>query len=170
MVSQNMVQQDELDSALVGTRFRAKLQHFASVGSTNTLLLEAAAEGAPEGTVFLADEQTAGRGRGGHAWHSAAGSAQQPDGLYVSVLARPSLRLRDALWLSLAAGLAAQTAIAAASGVHIDIRWPNDLMLESRKLGGILVETSAGSGAAAPAMRSAAHRCSSPCCARWTTN
>jgi BirA family biotin operon repressor/biotin-[acetyl-CoA-carboxylase] ligase len=69
-------------------------------------------------------------------WHSAAG-----DGLYVSALAKPSLQLREALLLSLAAGLAAQAAIRAVTGLSIDLRWPNDLMLETRKLGGILVET-----------------------------
>jgi BirA family biotin operon repressor/biotin-[acetyl-CoA-carboxylase] ligase len=62
------------NQALIGTRFAGKLQHFASVPSTNTLLLEAAMAGAPEGTVYIADEQTAGRGRGGHAWHSAPAS------------------------------------------------------------------------------------------------
>ena len=61
-----------LRAALVGTAFAARLHHFPTVDSTNTLLLEAAANGAPEGTVYLADEQTAGRGRGGHTWHSVA--------------------------------------------------------------------------------------------------
>jgi BirA family biotin operon repressor/biotin-[acetyl-CoA-carboxylase] ligase len=127
--------------ALVGTRFAGKLQHFASVSSTNTLLLEAAASAAPEGTVYIADEQTAGRGRGGHAWHSALG-----EGLYVSALVHPALLLRDALWLSLATGVAAHRAIHETTGIAVDIRWPNDLLLDSHKLGGILVETSAASG------------------------
>jgi BirA family biotin operon repressor/biotin-[acetyl-CoA-carboxylase] ligase len=129
------------NQALVGTRFAGKLQHFASVSSTNTLLLEAAADSAPEGTVYIADEQIAGRGRGGHAWHSAPG-----EGLYVSALAHPALLLRDSLWLSLATGVAAHRAIQDTSGIAVDIRWPNDLLLGNRKLGGILVETSAASG------------------------
>jgi BirA family transcriptional regulator, biotin operon repressor / biotin---[acetyl-CoA-carboxylase] ligase len=140
-----MIQQEELRSALVGTRFAAHINHFASVDSTSSKLLTAAATGAPEGTVYIADEQTAGRGRSNHAWHSAPGS-----GLYVSVLIKPSLRLREALWLSLATGLAAQTAIRCTSGITVDLRWPNDLMVNARKLGGILVETSAGSGDDAP--------------------
>jgi BirA family biotin operon repressor/biotin-[acetyl-CoA-carboxylase] ligase len=111
-----------------------------SVGSTNELLREAAAAGAPEGTVYVADEQAAGRGRGGHSWHSAPG-----DGLYVSVLVRPPLRLGDALLLSLATGLAAQQAIREAAHIEVDIRWPNDLLVVdkngSKKVGGILVET-----------------------------
>jgi len=130
-----------LRSALIGTRFSGNLHHFPQVDSTNTMLLAAAANGAPEGTVYLADEQTAGRGRGGHAWHSAAGTSDEPAGLYVSLLAKPALHLHQALWLSLATGLAAQAAIRATSGLSIDLRWPNDLLLESRKLGGILVET-----------------------------
>jgi len=127
--------------ALIGTRFAGKLKHFASVTSTNTLLLEVAAGGADEGTVYVADEQTAGRGRGGHEWHSTLG-----EGLYVSALVHPSLLLRDALWLSLATGLAAHRAIREATGIAVDLRWPNDLLLDAHKLGGILVETSAASG------------------------
>ena len=124
-------------AALTGTVFAGQVQHIRSVGSTNALALEAAQAGAPHGSVWVADEQTAGRGRGGHGWHSTAG-----DGLYVSVLLRPEMALLDALWLSLATGLAAQSAIAAVTGLVADIRWPNDLLLGGRKCGGVLVETS----------------------------
>lgn len=126
-------------TALAGTEFAKNLQHLPSVGSTNVLALEATQEGAAHGSVWVADEQTAGRGRSGHSWHSAAG-----DGLYVSVLLRPQMALVDALWLSLATGLAAQAAIAAVAAVTPDIRWPNDLLIGNRKCGGILVETAAG--------------------------
>jgi BirA family biotin operon repressor/biotin-[acetyl-CoA-carboxylase] ligase len=125
-----------VNAALVGTRFAGKVRHFSSVGSTNALLLEEAAQGVVEGTVFVADEQTAGRGRGGHSWHSAAG-----DGLYVSALVKPGMALREALWISLATGLAVQQAIEDVTGLRVDIRWPNDLLLNERKCGGILVET-----------------------------
>jgi BirA family biotin operon repressor/biotin-[acetyl-CoA-carboxylase] ligase len=140
-----MLHRDEIRAALVGTRFATHLHHFTTVSSTNTLLLEAAVKGMPEGTVYVADEQTAGRGRGGHSWHSAPG-----DGLYVSALVKPSLRLREALWLSLATGLAVQQAIHATACVTADLRWPNDLLFGPQKLGGILVETVAGSGENAP--------------------
>jgi BirA family biotin operon repressor/biotin-[acetyl-CoA-carboxylase] ligase len=126
---------------LVGTRFAAGVRHFASVGSTNTMLLEDAAGGAAEGTVYVADEQTAGRGRGGHVWHSAAG-----DGLYVSALVKPWLKLRDALLLSLATGLAVQRAVRDVAGVEMDIRWPNDLLIGAKKCGGVLVETAVEPG------------------------
>jgi BirA family biotin operon repressor/biotin-[acetyl-CoA-carboxylase] ligase len=130
-----------LRAALVGTRFPARLHHFPTAESTNTMLLEAATNGAPEGTIYLADAQTQGRGRGGHTWHSSPG-----DGLYLSVLAKPRLPLREALWISLATGLAVQSAIKTVTNLDIDIRWPNDLLLDTKKLGGILVETAVNPG------------------------
>lgn len=92
------------------------------------------------GQVYIADEQTAGRGRGGHTWHS------EPDcGLYLTVLLRPALRSDELLQLSLLAGIAAYDAIHDITGVHVDLRWPNDLVSPpalgpSRKVGGILTE------------------------------
>ncbi len=128
----------ELAAALSGTPFAGRIEHFAEIGSTNTHAMQAGSEGAPHGSVYLADAQTAGRGRGAHGWSSPAGS-----GLYVSVLLRPALAPGDALRLSLAAGLAAQTAMHAVSGIRSDLRWPNDLLVGSRKLGGVLTEMQA---------------------------
>jgi BirA family transcriptional regulator, biotin operon repressor / biotin---[acetyl-CoA-carboxylase] ligase len=137
-----------VEIALAGTVFAGHLHHLPSVGSTNALALEAAQAGAAHGSVWIADEQTAGRGRGGHGWHSTPG-----DGLYISVLLRPQIALVDALWLSLATGLAAQAAIAKVIDLKPDIRWPNDLLINEKKCGGILVETSATtSQSKAPAM------------------
>jgi BirA family biotin operon repressor/biotin-[acetyl-CoA-carboxylase] ligase len=134
--------------ALGSTAFSQNLQHLSSTTSTNILALEAAQSNAPHGSVWVADQQTAGRGRGGHGWHSAAG-----DGLYVSVLLRLQMALSDALWLSLATGLAAQSAIHTVTGLNADIRWPNDLLIGNKKCGGILVETSApASHADSPSM------------------
>lgn len=110
-------------------------------GSTNQLALNAAQAGARRG-IWIADEQTAGRGRGGHSWHSVRG-----DGLYVSVLVTPELPLDRALWLSLATGLAARQSILSTTGIQIDLRWPNDLLCGPRKVGGILVESSVASSA-----------------------
>ena len=123
------------NEALVGTRFAGYVQHFSLVDSTNDLALHSAQTGAQSG-VWVADEQTAGRGRGGHIWHSTAG-----EGLYVSVLITPQMWAEQALLLSLAAGLATQSAIEETCGMQIDLRWPNDLMLKGKKCGGILVET-----------------------------
>jgi BirA family biotin operon repressor/biotin-[acetyl-CoA-carboxylase] ligase len=125
----------ELSAELADTLFSGKL-HFARVtGSTNADAIVAARDGAPHGSVFLADEQTAGRGRGDHSWVSVAG-----EGLYVSVLLRPQCAASLLPLLPLAAGLAAAEAIRAVSRLTVDLRWPNDLLIGPRKTGGILVE------------------------------
>ena len=124
-----------LEAALAGAIFAGKL-HFSRVtNSTNTDALEAARAGAPHGSVYFADEQLAGRGRGDHGWQSAAG-----EGLYVSVLLRPQFPAVRLPLLPLAAGLAAADAIRAVAGLTVDLRWPNDLLVGTRKAGGILVE------------------------------
>jgi BirA family transcriptional regulator, biotin operon repressor / biotin---[acetyl-CoA-carboxylase] ligase len=126
---------DALESALASTLYAGKL-HFAAVTeSTNSDAAVEARNGAPHGSVFFADEQTAGRGRGDHGWISAAGK-----GLYVSVLLRPHLSTVQLPLLPLVAGLAAASAIHSASGLNVDLRWPNDLLIGPRKTGGILVE------------------------------
>jgi BirA family biotin operon repressor/biotin-[acetyl-CoA-carboxylase] ligase len=130
-----------IDTALAGTLFAGKL-HFSPVtGSTNTDALGAARSGAQHGSVYFADEQHAGRGRGDHAWQSAAGQ-----GLYVSVLLRPEIPVARLPLLPLAAGLAAVEAVSKSSGLEVDLRWPNDLMIAKRKTGGILVESKIENG------------------------
>ena len=124
-----------VESRIAGTQFAGQVIHLPSVGSTNTVALEAAQTGTRSG-VWIADEQTAGRGRGGHGWHSLAG-----EGLYVSVLITPSMPIASALLISLATGLAAKRAIFANTALEVDIRWPNDLLVNGKKCGGILVET-----------------------------
>jgi BirA family biotin operon repressor/biotin-[acetyl-CoA-carboxylase] ligase len=125
-----------LDLALAETIFADKLHYSPSTGSTNTDAMAAGRNGAPHGSVFFTDEQTAGRGRGDHKWQSIAG-----EGLYVSALLRPSIALKDLAVVPLAAGLAAARAIGVSAGLKIDIRWPNDLLIGARKCGGILVES-----------------------------
>ena len=125
-----------LEAALHSTIFAGRLHFSAVTGSTNTDALTAARDGAPHGSVYFADEQTAGRGRGDHRWQSNAGL-----GLYVSVLLRPALSGARLPILPLAAGLAAADAIAKAAQLTVDLRWPNDLLIGARKAGGILVES-----------------------------
>ena len=127
-----------LDAALAGTRFAGKIRFFESIHSTNTHAMAEGDSGAPDGMVYVADEQTAGRGRGAHGWESPPGS-----GLYVSVLLRPRLVPADALWLSLAAGLAVHDAVARVASLDADLRWPNDLLFGRRKFCGILSELNA---------------------------
>jgi BirA family biotin operon repressor/biotin-[acetyl-CoA-carboxylase] ligase len=87
----------------------------------------------PIGSVVVADEQTAGIGRHGHSW-----SSEKDTGLYVSIVLEPHPVL------TLALGLAAQEALHKVTSLQCDIRWPNDLMLSGRKLGGILVQLHEG--------------------------
>ena len=129
---------EALDREALGTPFAGKLHFFPSIGSTNTLAMQEAEADAPEGSVYLADEQTAGRGRGAHEWHSAAGS-----GLYVSVLLRPRMAPADVLWFSLAAGLAVRDALQQVTSLEADLRWPNDLLFGPKKFCGILTELNA---------------------------
>ncbi len=105
-----------------------------SCASTNDLALRLAGEGAPEGTVVVAAEQTAGRGTKGRSWYSARGK-----GLYMSIILRP--RSTEIALLPLVAGLAARDAVEAAYGLKIQLRWPNDLTWEHKKLGGILCQS-----------------------------
>jgi BirA family transcriptional regulator, biotin operon repressor / biotin---[acetyl-CoA-carboxylase] ligase len=130
-----------LEASLGGTIFSDKLHFNSSTGSTNSDAMAEARNGAPHGAVFFADEQTEGRGRGNHSWHSASGQ-----GLYVSVVVRLPLAAAHMPLLPLAAGLAAAAAIRAASGLTVDLRWPNDLLIGPRKTGGILVESQSERG------------------------
>ncbi|HLI76600.1 MAG TPA: hypothetical protein VKV02_06605, partial [Acidobacteriaceae bacterium] len=100
----NTIDAAEVNAALAHTVLAGTVRHSAEVDSTNDLALEAAQAGVAHG-VWVADAQTAGRGRGGHTWHSAPG-----DGLYVSALFSPQLPA-TAFDLSLAAGLAAWEAV-----------------------------------------------------------
>jgi BirA family transcriptional regulator, biotin operon repressor / biotin---[acetyl-CoA-carboxylase] ligase len=127
-----------MNLALAGTPFAGNIRHFPTIHSTNILAMREADEGAPEGTVYVADEQTAGRGRGAHGWHSARGA-----GLYVSILLRPRIAPADVLWLSLAAGLAVRDAVQRVTSLEADIRWPNDLLFGKKKFCGILTELNA---------------------------
>src|ERR1700722_11339470 len=117
-----------------GTIFGEPLHHFYKIGSTNTAAMAAAADGSPEGSVFLAEEQTAGRGRGANTWQS-----PRSTGIYCSVVLRPKLPPSDVLVLSLAAGLAVQSAIQQVDArITTDLKWPNDVLIDGKKVCGIL--------------------------------
>ena len=127
-------------SEVPGTRF-ADVRWVAETGSTNQDLLAAAAEGATEGVVLVADHQTAGRGRLDRSWIAPAGAS-----LLVSALLRPTVGPEDLFLLTLACGLAAVDAVDEVAGVRPGLKWPNDLVvaagpLADRKLAGILAES-----------------------------
>jgi BirA family transcriptional regulator, biotin operon repressor / biotin---[acetyl-CoA-carboxylase] ligase len=122
-----------------GTIFEEHLHHFFKIGSTNTAAMAAAADGAPEGSVFLAEEQTAGRGRGANSWQSSRST-----GIYCSAVVRPTLPPSEVLILSLAAGLAVRAAIQQVdTRVTADLKWPNDVLIDGKKVCGILTEMNA---------------------------
>ena len=124
---------------LRGTIFDAQFHHFYKIGSTNTAAMAAAADGAPEGTVFLAEEQTAARGRAANSWQS-----PRSTGIYCSVVLRPAMPPSDVLALSLASGLAVHAAIQQVdSRVDPDLKWPNDVLIGGKKVCGILTEMNA---------------------------
>jgi len=112
--------------------------HYFRTESTNDVALKLAAEGAAHGTVVVAEEQTAGRGRLGRAWYS-----EKSSGIYTSVILRPPLSPAAAPVLTLMAGVAAQQAISSTTGLAVDIRWPNDLLVNRKKVCGILTEMNA---------------------------
>ena len=105
-------------------------------GSTNDNALLAARSGAPHGSLFVADEQTAGRGRRGNVWLAAPGES-----LLFSVLLRPKLELSQTSALTLAIGLALRDAVDPLLTTSAQIKWPNDLYVNGKKLAGVLVES-----------------------------
>ncbi len=131
--------------------FGSPLFYFPTTGSTNDVAARLAASGAGEGTTVAAEAQTAGRGRLGRTWFSPQGA-----GLYVSVVIRPDPASSQppGAWpgqpalalpamLTLAAGVALAEAVRETTGLAVEIKWPNDLVYERRKLAGILAEASA---------------------------
>jgi BirA family biotin operon repressor/biotin-[acetyl-CoA-carboxylase] ligase len=124
-----------LRKRLKGNLFGKRVFHFFKTDSTNRVAMELGFAGEPEGTVVMAEEQTAGRGRSGRSWHSEKGT-----GLYVSILLRPRLAPAQAPLLTMLAGISAQGAIQALTGLEPELKWPNDLLLNGKKLGGILTE------------------------------
>lgn len=132
----------KLEDWLRGEPFVTRLIVLESVGSTNDFLRSLARQGAAEGTVVLADRQTAGRGRMGQPWHSPFGL-----GLYLSVLFYPREPANQLTRWTLAAAVAACEACRLTTGAEVEIKWPNDLMWNGRKLGGVLAEVRTASDA-----------------------
>ncbi len=112
--------------------------HYFRTESTNDVAMALAAQGAAHGTVVVAEEQTAGRGRLGRTWYS-----EKLSGIYTSVILRPPLSPATAPVLTLMAGVAAQQAVSSTTGLAVDIRWPNDLLVNGKKVCGILTEMNA---------------------------
>ncbi len=115
-----------------------EIYNFDKIDSTNSRLLKLADEGFPEGSVVVADEQTGGRGRFGRKWES-----EPMSNLLFSLLLRPVFLERDEVFvLTFSAAVAVAEAIEDAAHVHPELKWPNDVLLGSRKVCGILLESS----------------------------
>ena len=128
----------EIARRLATARFGRTLTVFDDTDSTNLQAARMAREGAPEGTLVVAERQSAGRGRLGRRWVSPAGV-----NLYASVVLRPSLAPGDAPQICLAAGIAVARALAALVPGRVAIKWPNDCLLDGRKVAGVLTEMDA---------------------------
>lgn len=114
----------------------SSVNYYPLLGSTNTEALRLAEKGAPQGTVVLADAQSAGRGRKGRSWHSIPGK-----GIYFSLLLRPSgISPAGAAPVTLAAAASAARLLRTLTGVRVLVKWPNDLLAGPKKVGGILME------------------------------
>jgi len=120
-----------LTTCLIGRN----LELYEEIDSTNTRAVALARAGAPEGTLVLAEEQTAGRGRMGRRWHAPKGSS-----LLMSLILRPPLLPRQAQRATMIVSLAAVQVIAQVSGLKAEVKWPNDVVLGGKKVGGILTE------------------------------
>jgi BirA family biotin operon repressor/biotin-[acetyl-CoA-carboxylase] ligase len=126
---------DEIAARLPDNIFARRLIVFRETGSTNDLALREAQNGAPEGFSVLAEHQTGGRGRMGRTWESNPGQ-----GLWLSMVFRPAWPVTAAQRLTLLVSVAAVRALEKTAGIHCAIKWPNDIMIGGRKLGGALTE------------------------------
>ena len=121
------------------TQLDFQILRFPSLPSTNLEAAKRAADGAAEGLVIVADEQTAGRGRLGRHWASPKGA-----GLYFSIVLRPQVDPSAWPLITFVAALAVHDALFQCCGLQTDIKWPNDILANDRKLCGILAETVEG--------------------------
>jgi BirA family biotin operon repressor/biotin-[acetyl-CoA-carboxylase] ligase len=126
---------DLLRKRVKGKLFGKRFYHFFKTDSTNRVAMELAYAGESEGAVILAEEQSAGRGRAGRKWHSEVGA-----GIYVTLLLRPPLSPVQAPLLTMLAGLSLHAAILGQTGLNTELKWPNDILLNDKKIGGILTE------------------------------
>jgi BirA family biotin operon repressor/biotin-[acetyl-CoA-carboxylase] ligase len=137
-MAQDLLLPEFIHPRLKSRRLGKTIHHLVETGSTNDVARQLAEQGASEGMLVLAEEQTQGRGRLGRSWLS-----ERSAGIYASILLRPVLKPRDAAVLTLVAAVAGSEAIEQVCGLNADIKWPNDLLLSGRKCCGILSEMQA---------------------------
>lgn len=125
-----------LQRLLQSRSFGRRVKYMAEVGSTQQAAHTWVSEGASEGCMVVAEEQTAGRGRMGRSWHSPAGK-----GLWLSLILQPRMDLRKAPQLTLLTAVALCRSLRKATSLEIGIKWPNDLLIDGKKISGILLES-----------------------------
>lgn len=133
----DIINETEL-SSVIDTEFIGKnILYYDEITSTNDVIKDAYEKGYPEGTIAITEVQTSGRGRMGRKWESKKG-----DGLWFSILLKPDIDPRKAPMLTLIAGLCVCKAARRVTGLDVSIKWPNDVMLNDKKICGILTEMS----------------------------
>lgn len=134
----NRISKDEINFQLNTTRLGKEVYYHESVQSTQELAHKMALEGAKEGALVIADEQVSGRGRLGRAWHSPKGT-----GIWMSIILRPNIPPQQAPQLTLLAAVSVVKAITRKTGTSPEIKWPNDILINGKKVVGILTELQA---------------------------
>lgn len=134
-MSPGVITEDEIREHLPSGRIDWEVHAFGTVGSTSDVAQRLAASGAPEGTLVVASTQTRGRGRRGNAWQSPEG------GLWFSLVLRPHVPPESACGLSVAAAIAVARVVRDAGGLDARIKWPNDVHVDGRKIGGVMLES-----------------------------
>ncbi|WP_337103438.1 biotin--[acetyl-CoA-carboxylase] ligase [Paenibacillus sp. YIM B09110] len=129
---------DLLSSRMTSSRFGRNIHLHDTVQSTQIVARDAAENGAPEGTLIIAEQQTSGRGRMGRGWVSPKGK-----GIWMSMVLRPSVPIHFAPQLTLLTAVALCRSLIRLTGLSIGIKWPNDLLIEGKKISGILLESAA---------------------------
>ena len=132
---ETMYNKRELDQGLKTKTMGQSIYFYEETDTTNNRARELALEGAPEGTLVVAEKQTAGRGRRGKVWESPLGT-----GIWMSLVLRPQIMPAEASVLTLLCGLATAEAIKAETGLSAGIKWPNDILINGKKAVGILTE------------------------------
>lgn len=135
------LQPDTILGISAGCRLGNRIHYLEEVDSTNLFAADLADQGAPEGEIVIAETQMRGKGRLGRPWVSPPFM-----NLYLSVILRPALPPRHAPQLNLASAVAVAESVAAVAGVKPEIKWPNDVLVEGKKLAGILTESSCEGG------------------------
>lgn len=134
----DIMDKTELESIHATEWAGCEIYYFDSIDSTNTKAKELAEEGHPSGTLVVADRQTAGKGRRGRSWESPSGI-----GIFMTLMLKPEINPNHASMLTLVAAMATTRAIRRVTGVPAMIKWPNDIVMNGKKVCGILTEMSA---------------------------